>query len=148
MRPAFFLLAFLPLLSFLSTPASASHDETEHACPETREFIEPYLNTLPEDGLLYDRQRAALKMTIDEILSFMGGVERAYAIAEATRQDAEEKIAAGARGAERRYHQDTILRADALIEILNCMTTTDDAGARDVSPARHAALWLHRNRKK
>ena len=51
-------------------------------------------------------------MHIDDILTFMGGIDRAYAIAEATRADAEEKIAAGARGPERRYHQDTILRAD------------------------------------
>ena len=69
-------------------------------------------------------------MHIDDVLTFMGGIDRAYAIAEATRADAEEKTAAG--GAERRYHQDTMLRADALIEILNCMTSTDDAGLREV----------------
>ena len=108
---------------------AALSDNSEAACPETREFIEPYLNTRPEDGLLYERQRQALRMHIDDILNFMGGIDRAYAIAAATRDDAEEKIAAGASGAERRYHQDTILRADALIEILNCMTTTDDARA-------------------
>ena len=31
--------------------------------------------------------------------------------------------AGGAEGAERRFHEDTILRADALLEILNCRTS-------------------------
>ena len=126
-------------LPALAAPSLAEHGDAEHgACPETREFIEPYLHTLPEDGLLYERQREALRMHIDDILTFMGGIDRAYAIAEATRDDAEEKIAAGARGAERRYHQDTMLRADALIEILNCMTSTDDARLLRERPGRDA----------
>ena len=60
------------------------------------------------------------------------------AFAEATRDDAEEKIAAGA---EMRTHQDTILRADALIEILICMTSTDDA---EVGEAFSRPAWVLR----
>ena len=116
--------------------ARAQPDSDPAHCPETREFVAPLLQTRPEDGLLYERQRAAIKMHIDEILEFMGGIERAYAIAEATRADAERRIAAGALGAELRYHQDTALRADALIEILICLTETESAGlgAPQVSP--------------
>ncbi len=108
--------------------ARSQPDSDPAYCPETREFVAPLMQTRPEDGLLYERQRAAIGMHIDKILEFMGGVERAYAIAEATRADAERRIAAGALGAKLRYHLDTVLRADALIEILNCMTSTDSAG--------------------
>jgi len=50
----------------------------------------------------------------------LGGAERAHAIALATRQRAERKIAEGVSDAELRFHRDTILRADALIAILDC----------------------------
>lgn len=109
-------------------PARAQQAPEEWAgCPESRAFIAPLLNTLPEDGELYERQRQAIDMHIGEILRLMGGVERAYQIAEATRADALSKIAVGAEGAERRYHLDTILRADALIEILDCIASGQSA---------------------
>ncbi len=51
----------------------------------------------------------------------MGGPERAFQIARATRAHARKKVAEGAEGAARRHWEDTILRADALIAILICL---------------------------
>ncbi|MDJ0609391.1 MAG: hypothetical protein QNJ67_10480 [Kiloniellales bacterium] len=121
------LALFVSVAAWADT-AQAPRDPGPGFCPETREFVAPLLQTRPEDGLLYEQQRAAIRMPIAQILEFMGGIERAFAIAEATRADAERRIAAGALGAELRYHQDTVLRADALIEILLCLTETESTG--------------------
>ncbi len=64
-------------------------------------------------------------MPISRILRAMGGPERAFQIARATRAHARKKIAEGAQGAARRHWEDTVLRADALIAILICL---GDAG--------------------
>jgi len=97
------------------------------ACPESRAYIEPELTTRPEDGALYDTQRQAIGMPIRDVIRAMGGVEAAYVVAERTRAKAEAKLAAGAQGAERRFHQDTILRADALVAILDCLQSGEGA---------------------
>lgn len=97
------------------------------ACPETRAYIEQSLSTRPEDGRLYDLQRQAVRMPVRELVRMMGGIERAYLIAEQTRAEAQAHIDRGAQGGQRRFHQDTILRADALIEILDCMQSGEGA---------------------
>lgn len=93
------------------------------SCPSSRAYLAPQLNTLPQDGDLYRIQRQAIEMPIEQVLQLMGGAERARQIASDTRARAAQLIADGAEGAERRFHEDTILRADALIEILNCRTS-------------------------
>ena len=97
------------------------------ACPEDRVYIEPELTTLPEDGRLYEIQRQAIRMSIRDLVTAMGGIESAQTVAERTRAEAETKIGQGAQGAERRFHQDTILRADALLEILDCLRSGEGA---------------------
>ena len=117
----------------LTVPAQAQDGQGEalpqgnSACPESRAFLEPDLTTRPEDGALYDTQRQAIGMPIRDVIRAMGGIEAAYVVAERTRADAEARIAGGARGAERRFHQDTILRADALIAILDCLQSGEGA---------------------
>ena len=91
------------------------------ACPASRSHLEPKLKTRPEDGELYTQTLRSVRMDIATVLRLMGGPERARAIATRTRENAEEKLAAGAKDAEKRYHEDTILRADALIAILDCL---------------------------
>ena len=61
-------------------------------------------------------------MPIDAVIAMMGGTEQAYLIAGATREHARELIEAGAEAVELRFWEDTILRADALVEILDCRT--------------------------
>ena len=121
-----FFLVFL-LVALIPPAAAQQEPEIWTGCPESRAAIAPLLNTQREDGELYERQRAALDMHIGDILRLMGGVAQAYQIAAATRADAESQLAAGAEGAERRYHLDTILRADALIEILDCISAGENA---------------------
>ncbi|MDJ0936665.1 MAG: hypothetical protein QNJ06_00755 [Kiloniellales bacterium] len=97
------------------------------ACPENRTYIEPELTTRPEDGALYEAQRQAIEMPIRDVIRVMGGMDAAYVVAERTRASARAKLAEGARGAERRFHQDTLLRADALIAILDCLQDGEGA---------------------
>ena len=97
------------------------------ACPESRAHIEPALKTRPEDGQLYDTQRQAIDLPIRDVIQAMGGMDAAYTVAERTRADAEARIVEGAAGAERRFHQDTILRADALIAIIDCLRSGEGA---------------------
>lgn len=114
-------------------PGGAQTKESEElfrgnsACPEDRVYIEPELTTLPEDGRLYEIQRLAIQMPIREVVRAMGGIDPAQVAAERTRAEAEAKIGQGARGAERRFHQDTILRADALLKILDCLRSGEGA---------------------
>lgn len=95
-------------------------------CPETRAYLEPRLNTRPEDGEYYAVQREAIKIPIADLLKRMGGAKRAEAIARATRAHARRRLSDGAVGAARRHWQDTVLRADALLEILSCMGQLGD----------------------
>lgn len=114
-------------------PGAAQTAEDENlfrgnsACPEDRIYIEPELTTLPEDGRLYEIQRRAIRMPIREVVSAMGGIDSAQTVAERTRDEAEAKIGQGAEGAERRFHQDTIIRADALLQILDCLRSGEGA---------------------
>ena len=60
-------------------------------------------------------------MEIETVIGLMGGRERAQEIAALTRADAERRLADGAKDAEKRYYEDSILRADALLAILDCL---------------------------
>ncbi len=122
-------LAAASVLLF-GAPAGAQGEavpQGNSACPENRAYIESELTTRPEDGPLYDTQRQAIGMPVRDVIRLMGGMEAAYLVAERTRADARARIADGAEGAERRYHQDTILRAEALIEILDCLQSGEGA---------------------
>lgn len=118
-------LALIPVavLLFAGLPAGAVTQLPSDAegCPNSRAFLEPQLKTRPEDGAYYAIQREAIRMPISRILRAMGGPERAFLIARATRAQARKKIEEGAVDAARRHWEDTILRADALIAILICM---------------------------
>lgn len=120
-------IALIPVaaLLFAGLPAGAVTQipTGEDGCPNSRAFLEPQLKTRPEDGEYYAIQREAIRIPISRILRAMGGPERAFQIARATRAHARKKIAEGAVGAARRHWQDTILRADALIAILICLGT-------------------------
>lgn len=94
-------------------------------CPQSREFLASALKTRPEDGAYFDRTRRSIKMRIDDVLTFMGGRKKARAIATQNREAALNRIDAGARGAEKRYREDTVLRADALLQILDCLDAQD-----------------------
>ena len=60
-------------------------------------------------------------MRIGDVLTFLGGRKKARAIATQNRDTALKRIEAGAKGAEKRYREDTVLRADALLQILDCL---------------------------
>lgn len=111
------------LLSGLVDPGAAL---AAADCPASRAHLEPRLNTRPEDGEYYAVQREAIRIPIAELVKRMGGPNRAFAIAKATRAHARRRLSDGAVGAARRHWQDTILRADALIEILTCMGQLGD----------------------
>ncbi|MDJ0948939.1 MAG: hypothetical protein QNJ94_08455 [Alphaproteobacteria bacterium] len=108
----------------------AAFAESPGACPESRAFLEPQLKTRPEDGRFYDTQRRAIQMPIDQVVALMGGIENAYTVATETRRAAESLLESRFNEAERRplsgselrHLEDTIVRADALIAILDCRT--------------------------
>lgn len=133
MKPLIPLGAAAAALLLWAGPGGAQTAEEEDlfrgnsACPEDRAYIEPDLTTLPEDGRLYEIQRQAIRMPIRDVVSAMGGLDPAQVVAERTRAEAEAKIGQGAQGAERRFHQDTIIRADALLEILDCLRSGEGA---------------------
>ena len=120
-------LALIPvaalLLADLLAGAVTQLPSGQDGCPNSRAFLEPQLKTRPEDGEYYAIQREAIRVPIPRILRAMGGPERAFQIARATRAHARKKISEGAEGAARRHWQDTVLRADALIAILICLGT-------------------------
>ena len=123
-------LAAAAVLSSAALAQDEPKDAVPHgnsACPESRAYLEQALKTRPEDGPLYDIQRQALDMPVRDLVRVFGGVDEAYAVAARTRADAQAQLSAGAKGAERRFHQDTILRADALVEILDCLQTGEGA---------------------
>ena len=96
-------------------------------CPASRAHIAPQLKTIPADGRYYQMQRQAIQVPIDRLVQWMGGEDRAYDIAKATRANALDQLEKGAKGALRRNWLDTITRADALIEILECRKNRSDA---------------------
>jgi len=106
----------------VAVPAGAQQEGPQYGlCPPDRTHIEPLLNTVPDDGEAYTTQRMAIRMPIEQVVEAMGGVERALLIALVTKDSAQKTIDAGVGEAERRNALDTILRADALIEILDCL---------------------------
>ncbi|MDH3699984.1 MAG: hypothetical protein OEU46_01610 [Alphaproteobacteria bacterium] len=90
-------------------------------CPQSREFLASSLKTRPEDGVYYERTQRSIKMRIGDVLTFLGGRKKARAIATQNRDSALKRIEAGVQGAEKRYREDTVLRADALLQILDCL---------------------------
>lgn len=90
-------------------------------CPQSREFLASSLKTRPEDGVYYERTQRSIKMQIGDVLTFLGGRKKARAIATQNRDIALKRIEGGAKGAEKRYREDTVLRADALLQILDCL---------------------------
>ena len=96
-------------------------------CPASRAHIAPQLKTIPTDGRYYRMQRQAIQVPIDRLVQWMGGEGRAFAIAKATRANALARLEKGATGALKRHWLDTITRADALIEILECRKNRSDA---------------------
>jgi hypothetical protein len=121
MRRALTVTCFAAALALSASAGTATEGGAPAACPDSRAHIEPLLNTVPEDGDLYKLQRQALHMPVTQILELMGGIRRAYAIAAATRENAVRQLESGAEGAGKRFHLDTILRADALVAILDCL---------------------------
>lgn len=119
------ILAVLVTLAAISraTPGALAQDYRSD-CPDSRVHLEPRLQTTPQDGKAYAIQLKAIQMPIDEVLELMGGVERAFAIAEQTRAQARALIEQGATGVERRFLEDTILRSNELEDILHCRGTT------------------------
>lgn len=113
------------LLAFSAIPggfaATNSVPDQMLKCPQSREFLASALKTRPEDGAYYNRTRRSIKMRIDDVLAFLGGREKAREIATLNRETALKRIEAGAKGAEKRYREDTVLRADALLQILDCL---------------------------
>jgi hypothetical protein len=91
------------------------------ACPSTRTHIEASLHTIKSDGMYYRLTRKSVRTPIRQVIMQMRGKTRARETAISTRAFAQEKLAGGATGAEKRYYMDTILRAEALLAILDCM---------------------------
>ncbi|HAT34583.1 MAG TPA: hypothetical protein DCS82_02620 [Rhodospirillaceae bacterium] len=123
------LLAVLCLFSVVTTANAQKplkpETDPETGCPINREHISPLLRTVPADGRLFAIQRQAVGMHIDEVVKIMGGEEKAMAIAQGTKHIAEQKFKNDdyMTQAEKRFNYDTILRANALIEILKCRAT-------------------------
>jgi hypothetical protein len=89
-------------------------------CPEDRRFIEKEMKTTPADGQVYRIQRNATRTPVGNLIRAFGGPKRARGVANATKANAKRRLAAGAQGTMARHWHDTILRAEALILILNC----------------------------
>lgn len=113
-------LACAAALICTATAAAAQWRVPPGKCPPDRRFIEKEMKTRPSDGQVYHIQRNATRTPVDQLIRAFGGSKRARAVANATRAHARRQLAAGARGRMARHWHDTILRADALILILNC----------------------------
>lgn len=91
------------------------------ACPTSRTYIEASLKTTKADGMYYRVTRKSVQTPIREVIARMHGKVNARETAKNARDFAKERLAKGATGAEKRYYQDTILRSDALLAILDCL---------------------------
>ena len=100
--------------------AKAEAGDATGACPSSRAHLEASLNTVESDGMYYRLTRKSVHTPIRNVLVRMRGKARARETALSTRTFAEERLAQGVTGAEKRYYQDSILRADALLAILDC----------------------------
>ena len=119
------LIICISLLTVATAQAqkpSKPETDPETGCPVNREHVVPLLRTQPADGRLYAIQRQAVGMHIDEVIKSMGGQKKAMTVAEGTKAftqkmfDRDEYMTQ----AEKRFYYDTILRSNALIEILRC----------------------------
>lgn len=113
------IVAFLPVGGAAAADRFAASGKSQ--CPETREFLAPELKIRPGDGDYYRNTLRSMKMKISDVLRYLGGPKRTREIAEWDRDMAEKRLTEGADGAEKRYSQDTVLRADALLRILDCL---------------------------
>lgn len=95
--------------------------ETAAACPSSRLHIEASLKTTEADGMYYKLTRKSVRTPIRDIIIQMRGKTRARETAINTRNFAKDKLAKGVKGSEKRYYQDTIIRTEALLAILDCM---------------------------
>ena len=116
------LAAALSLAMIASAPGAlqAQWRVPPGKCPPDRRFIEKEMKTTPADGQVYHIQRNATRTPVDQLIRGFGGPKRARGVAKATRDHARRRLAHGAQGAMARHWHDTILRAEALILILNC----------------------------
>jgi hypothetical protein len=117
---AILAVLFLAVLAIPNGFAATAADQTLK-CPQSREFLASALKTRPGDGDYYERTQRSIKMRIGDVLTHLGGRKKARAIAILNRETALGRLAAGATGAEKRYCEDTVLRADALLQIIDCM---------------------------
>jgi len=95
--------------------------ENAEACPATRMHIEASLHTTKADGMYYKLTRKSVQTPIRQVILQMRGKTHARQTTISTRAFAQDKLAKGATGAEKRYYLDAILRANALLAILDCM---------------------------
>ena len=115
-------IALLTIATAQAQNPSKPDTDPETGCPINREHIVPLLRTQPADGRLYAIQRQAVGMHIDEVIKSLGGQKKAMTAAEATKAITQQKFKRDEymTQAERRFYYDTILRSNALIEILKC----------------------------
>ncbi len=115
-------IALLTVAAAQSQNLSKPEIDPETGCPINREHLVPLLSTQPADGRLYAIQRQAVGMHIDEVIKSLGGQEKAMTAAEATKAITQQifKRDEYMTQAEKRFYYDTILRSNALIEILKC----------------------------
>lgn len=118
--PSLALAATALAVSVAPSTTSAQFRLKPGPCPKTREFIIPEMKTRPADGGAYQQQRALARMPVDRLIREFGGPDRAGAVARATKRNAQQRLASGASGTAARYWHDTVLRADALLLILEC----------------------------
>lgn len=95
--------------------------EVAGTCATSRAYIEDALQTTEADGMYYKLARKSVRMPVRTVLIRMQGKTRARDTAQNSRDFAKEKLASGVAGSEKRYYLDTIISADALLNILDCM---------------------------
>jgi hypothetical protein len=115
-------IALLTIATAQAQKPSKPDTDPETGCPINREHIVPLLRTQPADGRLYAIQRQAIGMHIDEVIKSMGGLKKAMTVAEGTKAVTQQMFERDEymTQAEKRFFYDTILRSNALIEILKC----------------------------
>lgn len=122
--------AIVGLNSTDSGRSGKSDKSAAGACPTSRAHIEVSLQTTEKDGMYYKVTRKSVHTPIRDVIIRMGGKKRARETSLNTRTFAKEKLAEGVTGSEERYYLDTIMRADALITILDCIDKQQQAAAK------------------
>jgi hypothetical protein len=127
------LVATAAIVGLNSTDSGRSGKSDKSAagtCPTSRAHIEVSLQTTEKDGMYYKVTRKSVHTPIRDVIIRMGGKKRARETSLSTRTFAKEKLAEGVTGGEERYYLDTIMRADALITILDCIDKQQQAAAK------------------